>query len=360
MAAMVALTTVVGVFVAGAIVAGITLLGSRSVTPAPPGAPGTPAERLGAAMAYDPATGQVVMFGGLGDNGSLGDTWIWNGAHWTEPRLSVSPLTRSGASMVYDSNLHALVLFGGWPDEPISASQQRNLDATWLWTGSGWKRVDTPHTPTSNFLDGVGVLGSIAYDATTGRVVLVTSASGIHFIACSAETWTFDGADWRLTDPATQLPAVVLALMNEPRTGHVIAVLNARAEVSPLGLAATSCPAGSPQARALPQTSTWRWTGSNWVEVSSGTEPEATGLESPPIGGTPIDLDAVSGGAMVATDNNEVLWAWNGSRWAEVPGSGTGPSPRSDAMLSIDGEGDVVLFGGISQRSNTYQCDTWV
>ncbi len=361
-APMVALATVVGVFIAGAIVAGIALLGSRStsITPATPGAPGTPAERSGAAIAYDPDTGQVVMFGGLGDNGSLGDTWIWNGAYWTQPRLSLSPLTRSGASMVYDHNIHALVLFGGGADEPISASQQRDLNATWLWTGAGWKRVDTAHIPTSNSLGGIGVLGSMAYDASTGRIVLLTSVAGIHFIACSAETWTFDGADWHLADPATPLPAVVLALMNEPQTGHVIAVLNARPAVVAGGFGSASCPAGSPQARALPQTSTWRWSGSNWVEISSGTEPEGSALQSTTIGSTPIGLDPVAGAALVATDNNEVLWSWNGARWAEVPGSGTGPAPRSGPMLSIDGEGGVVLFGGFSQRSNTDKFDTWV
>jgi len=359
-ALMVALATVVGAFVAAAIVAGITLLGSRSVTPAPPGAPGTPAERSDAAMGFDPDTGQVVLFGGLGDNGSLGDTWIWNGAHWTEPHLSVSPSTRFGASMVFDPSLHALVLFGGETDPPISASEQRNLEATWLWTGTGWTRLDTPHIPTSNFLDGIGVLGSMAYDATTGRVVLVTSASGVHFIACSAETWTFDGADWRLAEPVTPLPAVVLALLNEPRTGHVIAVLNARAAVAPVGLAGTSCSAGSAQARALPETSTWRWTGSNWVEVGSGTEPEGSAMQNTGLGTTVIGLDAVSGDAMVVTDNNEVLWAWNGSRWTEVPGSGTGPAPRSESMLSIDGQGAVVLFGGINQRTNANDFDTWV
>jgi hypothetical protein len=28
-------------------------------------------------MAYDPATGNVVLFGGFGGNGVLGDTWTW-------------------------------------------------------------------------------------------------------------------------------------------------------------------------------------------------------------------------------------------------------------------------------------------
>ena len=238
-ARMVALATVVAVFVAAAIVAGFAVLGPRSASPAPAyhGGVGTPPARSDAAIAYDPLTGEVVMFGGLGDNGSLGDTWIWNGADWTQEVLSPSPLSRTGASMVYDPKLHGLVLFGGAPNQPISASQQANLDATWLWTGSVWKRIDTPHDPTSNGLMGSVSLGAMAYDATTGRVVLVTSATGIHFIACSAETWTFDGSDWLLQKPATQLPAAVATVVDETQTGDVIAVLHARAAVAPAGFA---------------------------------------------------------------------------------------------------------------------------
>jgi len=357
LARMVALATVVGVFVTSAIIAGFAVLGSRSgiVTPGSQGSLGTPAERTDAAMAYDADTGQVVMFGGLGDNGSLGDTWIWNGANWAQQHPPVSPLTRFDASMVFDPRLHGLVLFGGVPDQPISASEQRNLNATWLCTGTGWRRIDTAHVPTSNNLSGIGVLGSLVYDAATGRVVLVTSASGIHFVACSTETWTFDGADWRLEHPATPLPAAVAAVVDEPNTGHVIAVLHARAAVAPAGLAGTSCPAGSPEARALPHSSTWRWTGSNWLQVGSGTEPEGSALET-----TSIGLDPVSGAAMVVTDNNERLWSWDGLRWTEVPGSGTGPSPRSESMQTIDGAGHVVLYGGVNQRANAYLFDTWL
>jgi len=29
---------------------------------------------------YDPETRQVVMFGGLSDEGALADTWVWNGS----------------------------------------------------------------------------------------------------------------------------------------------------------------------------------------------------------------------------------------------------------------------------------------
>ena len=367
---MVGVALVVAVFVAGAIIGGFALRGSR--TTSPPGVsdvtpnasasatPGTPAARAGAAIGFDPETGQVVMFGGLGDNGTSGDTWIWNGREWLQLHLSMHPLTRSGASMVFDPKLHGLVLVGGGADEPVSSSQQQDLLATWLWTGTGWRRLNTPHHPAPNGLVGIGVLGGpIAYDAATGRVVMVTNETGPHYQACSSETWTFDGIDWILQHPATPLPAPFAALVNEPQSGHVVAVLPPRDALQNVGKLSTSCPAGSPQARALPQSSTWRWTGSNWTEVTMGTEPEGSSL-AVASNGTSIGLDPVSGTSMVVTDNNEALWSWNGARWTALPGSGEGPPPRTDSMLSIDARGHVVLFGGINQRACANDFDTWL
>lgn len=37
----------------------------------------SPPARLDASMAYDAATGTVMLFGGAGRHGNLGDTWTW-------------------------------------------------------------------------------------------------------------------------------------------------------------------------------------------------------------------------------------------------------------------------------------------
>jgi hypothetical protein len=53
-------------------------------------------------MAYDAATGTVVLFGGYTYNGHpLGDTWIWDGTTWTLQTPAVHPTARSGAPMAY-------------------------------------------------------------------------------------------------------------------------------------------------------------------------------------------------------------------------------------------------------------------
>ena len=92
-------------------------------------APATsPPARVSAPMAYDAATGNVVLFGGLGNRNVLNSTWTWDGSTWTKQAPKTSPLARSGASMAYDAATGNAVLFGG--------QGGAFLGDTWTW-GSG-------------------------------------------------------------------------------------------------------------------------------------------------------------------------------------------------------------------------------
>lgn len=361
-AKLVAVGVLVAAAFSGIIVAGFALhLAQRptSTEPSPVvGSPGTPAARCCAATAYDPATRQVVMFGGLGAHGALGDTWIWNGTGWTRPSLALSPHSRADASMVYDARLGALVLIGGFADAPVGPSERADLAATWLWTATGWQRQDTMHTPMANTLT-QSIGGSMAYDASSGRVMLVTTQAETHFQACSTETWTFDGHDWQLAQPDSELPASLAALVNEPQTGHVIAVLSPRPAVVPRGMVTTSCAPGSFAARELPTSTSWRWMGSKWTEVSAGTEPEGAQLAEA-ADGSFVQLDAVAGSATVRTDNDGMLWSWNGMRWNSIPRPADAPSSISNPQLSVDRFGHILLFGGAAQPNNRLTSDTWI
>ena len=45
-------------------------------------------------MAYDPVTGQLVLFGGyrVGGDIDFNDTWTYDGTTWTEQSPATSPL----------------------------------------------------------------------------------------------------------------------------------------------------------------------------------------------------------------------------------------------------------------------------
>jgi hypothetical protein len=291
------------------------------------------------------------MFGGQGNEGSLGDTWVFDGAAWRQEHTAQTPAARADAGMAFDPKLRALVLFGGW-----ATGNGADLSATWLWTGHAWQERSTSTFPVG--IDDQTVLQQdhMAYDAVTGKVILVGIASELEYQPCSTETWTFDGGNWQLQHPSTELPASETAIVDESQTGHVLAVLTAREAVDNVR-GGQSCPVGSSAARALPSSSTWRWTGSTWVEVSTGSEPDA-GVNGD-AGITEESLQTVAGTSMLATGPVEALWSWNGSRWSRIVSSSVLPPQTWSNVQAADGD-HVVLFGGADLLSGPNTAETWL
>ena len=88
----------------------------------------SPSAESSAMMAYDAGTGQVVLFGGLNSRfGPLNDTWTFNGttSTWTQQTPATSPSVVSNAMMAYDAATNQVVLFGGLESGSIS------LNDTW-------------------------------------------------------------------------------------------------------------------------------------------------------------------------------------------------------------------------------------
>jgi hypothetical protein len=102
-----------------------------------PSDPGTgPGPIEGAAAAWDPRDGYVVVFGGNGSSGPVNTTWTFAPGGWTNrTNTSDAPPAMFGAAMDFDYALDAVVLFGGCgPSECPSAS-------TWLYAGGTWQNV---------------------------------------------------------------------------------------------------------------------------------------------------------------------------------------------------------------------------
>ncbi len=76
-----------------------------------------PAARFWHSMAFDAQLGETVMFGG--DHiapfqlGPINDTWAWNGNNWTNLSPAAAPSPRAGQAMAYESATGAMLLFGG-------------------------------------------------------------------------------------------------------------------------------------------------------------------------------------------------------------------------------------------------------
>ena len=105
-------------------------------------------------MAFDIVQQGVVLFGGWGSSGNMGDTWLWNGANWTKPNLTTIPPARHMAAMT--SFRIGVLLFGG----------DGGGSDTWEWSVGKWNL----RKPTTN--PGARSGHSMAYDVSRQRAVL--------------------------------------------------------------------------------------------------------------------------------------------------------------------------------------------
>lgn len=154
-----------------------TLLVVAGTLSAAPASPSEPGPRRRASLAFAPALGGTILFGGFNDNGAaLADTWLFDGVGWTElPVEASAPPARGGAAMAYDPFREQLLLFGG----ALDRNDADTLNDLWALTPSGWTAVPTSggpspragaslalHPPTSTFVLFGGVASGIASDET--------------------------------------------------------------------------------------------------------------------------------------------------------------------------------------------------
>ena len=140
-------------------------------------------------MADDPATGQLVLFGGswasgCHDFGTFNDTWTYRGGTWSQLAPSVSPSVRETTAIAYDARTKQLLLFGGITLPYMAAND------TWAFqtVGSGYRFVAADggvfafgaryHGSTGNIHLNQPIVG-IASDPATGGYWLVARDGGV-------------------------------------------------------------------------------------------------------------------------------------------------------------------------------------
>lgn len=162
-----------------------------------------PSVRSKAAIAYDPATGQIVLFGGLSslaNTGMLSDTWTWDGTDWTQQHPATSPPARDDSALVYDAATHQLVLFGGGSSKPpIGGLVPPPLNDTWIWDGSNWIEQHPATSPLPVLSPG------LVYDAAQQKLILF---GGLYADTTPTrkelnDTWQWSGTNWVHLHPPT-------------------------------------------------------------------------------------------------------------------------------------------------------------
>lgn len=172
----------------------------------------SPSPRNGPNLAYDPTTGTVVLFGGLDANGNdLNDTWTWDGVTWTQqfPRISPPARELDVPGMAYDAATGTVVLFGG-------ISQTASLGDTWEWNGrtKTWRERFPAVSPSPRST-------ALAYDPLTGEILLFggIDSTGTHL----NDTWTWNGFIWTQRFPAASpSPRGIPSIAYDVSLGQVV------------------------------------------------------------------------------------------------------------------------------------------
>jgi hypothetical protein len=155
--------------------------------------PTSPSPRTGAALAYDAARQQIVLYGGITATGLSSEIWTWNGTTWQQHQVTNQPSARQHASLVYDNATQQTLLFGGLNPQ----GTQPAPDDTWAWNGNTWSQLSPQGAPTDLYQSAV-------YDETTKTVLVYAVQGSLNKLetpnvpALMSQTWIWDGRIWKL------------------------------------------------------------------------------------------------------------------------------------------------------------------
>ena len=272
-----------------------------------PGA--SPAARSYCAMAYDPVSKKVILFGGQGAAANLNDTWAFDGTTWTQIATPSAPPPRNGATMGFDRPTQKLILFGGF-------NGNQYLQDTWLWDGatSSWTQASMPSPPPK-------ATGAMVFtDPVSGRATMFGGYNASKIVPVSSNTWQWTGTSWSKLKPAA---------VPYPRGWGIAALDPLRHNVVLTG----------GNGDTIRTDNTWTWDGTNWTLLSPATQVEAL------VGAGYAFDPAVQ--AVVVFGGVAETWSWNGTTWTQIVPTNS-PSARDGLGMAYDpATRQTIIFGGL-------------
>lgn len=206
----------------------------------------------GFAIAADPQRGRIVLWGGFVGNVPSSGTWEWNGLDWQPATPVGAPTVRSGAKLAFDPVTARIVLFGGntAPTQPTPVPS----DQTWVYDGATWSQLALAVRPGARFGQ------SMATDPARGRIVLYGGRGVLN--TTFGDTWEFDGLGWSQRSGTGPSPRVNAPMAYDPLRQRVVIA------------------AGPATAVSTTPNETWEWDGVLWVQRATPTVPVARGAGS--------------------------------------------------------------------------------
>lgn len=294
---------------------------------------------LGASIAYDPADGYDILFGGFiainSTYGYSGATWAFDDAQWVQLHPTTSPPARYLSVVAWDPVDGYLVVFGGYGYLPGNICCTY-LSDTWEFSNGNWTQLEPANHPSARDYS------SLTWDAADGCLLLFggdyDSGVGLN------DTWTFVRGQW------TELYPTVVPL------GRLGAALAFDAVDNYTVLFGGYGPYGAWGAE-VGLDDTWTFSAGNWTPLYPREHPPVDDQEGAcwdPAEGFVFVL-----GASQANDSTGASWAFVGGQWAVVEASGSPPIGPYAALTYDPVQLGLVLVTG-NGSGGTFAQYTWL
>jgi PKD repeat protein len=301
-----------------------------------------PGARLAQAMAWDPADGYVLMYGGQNTAGkTLRDTWSFSNGTWTNLTGTVtgSPPPLVLAGLAYDPSGHQMILFGGANGSAVFQNQ------TWAYHDRVWTNL-TGHT--GGAAPPVAIFFGMATDSAASDIVLFGGVK-ISTSVWGNDTWTFHAGTWTNISATARAPAGQLVYATASDDPAIAGILLYALYILPGSLV----PA------------TLQFTGGTWQNLS-GVARGDSGQLVYAQGGYLAPLGAVSLVSTAVWNISDTMVAgvhtveYSDQNWTNVTSSVNGPPSIGvlGAIADLPSDSGLIAFGGEFTAGPT--SNTWV
>jgi cysteine-rich repeat protein len=212
----------------------------------------------------------------------------------------------------FDDARGKLVMFGGLDENEVRSGDTLELD--------GVSKTFVVHTPQVAPTARYGA--SMSYDGKRNVVVLFGGSDPSGPVA---DTWTWNGEQWRAMTPGTSPPARLHAGMTYDSRRKRVLMFGGRGANGPLD-------------------ELWSWDGTTWTQLQPPVSPPAR--ERAMFAYDPVHDRVVLFGGIANGTPYPDMWLFDGDEWTTLTPPGI-PSARFGGTLTFDAErGGLVMIGG--------------
>ena len=286
-----------------------------------------PLRRYGAQVAYDSVHHELVLFGGFVLQGAsvvlVNDTWTYRSGVWRQQQPATSPPVRYLGGMTFDPATQQVLLFGGTGCGDPTCTAGVALSDTWTWDGSNWTQRLPMLSPAPRY--DFGIAGDAAHGRTVvfggcnvspGAVGTAQLCTGV-----SDDTWTWDGTMWTPQVVTVAPSARAGSGMVYDATHHDVVLFGGGDAV-----------AIQHEGREADSGDTWSWNGTAWTQLSPAQSPTArdsAGMTYDASRGGVVlfgGFDDSQASAYINAYRND-SWFWDGTTWSPLtPQQSTPPT----------------------------------